>query len=504
MLKYIDDLLNRVTMYRLVLYYVTGLWLAAFILSFFKLLPYTPLEFFISAALIVGVCLSVNSIFARVFGAPTNLESVYATAFILILIVPPMRSAGLLPFLAWAALWAMASKYIFAIWKKHIFNPAAFAVGLTALTLNRSANWWVSSVYLLPFVVIGGLLVVRKIQRFDLVISFLVVAFFSISGFSFLKGADPLSVVEKIMLYSPLLFFGFAMLTEPSGTPPTRKLRIMYGALVGLLFNPNAHIGSFYFTPEFALLTGNIFSYLVSPKQKLVLRLREKISSAKDVYDFWFTSDKKMNFKAGQYMEWTLGHESQDKRGIRRYLTICSSPTEKDIMVGVKFPPNSSSFKQSMISLKKGDTIVVSQLAGEFVLPRDASKKLVFIAGGIGVTPFRSMVKYLLDKKEQRDIVLLYCNHTPDDVAYKDIFDEAKAVLGMKTVYTITDEPFPKNWKGATGFVDEAMIKKAVPDYKERMFYISGTHAMVVAFVEILQKMGVRKKQIIQDFFPGF
>ncbi len=518
MLKKIDSWLNQITMYRLIIYYVAGLWLAALALSVFNLLPYTPLEFIISAAFILSICFLTNYIFARVFGAPTNIESIYATALILALIMAPMKSAQYLPFLFWASVFAMASKYILAINKKHLFNPAALAVALTAFTINRSANWWISSVYLLPFVIVGGLLVVRKIRRFDLVLSFFAVALFSILVSAFLQRGTPLVTFEKTLLYSPIFFLAFAMLTEPATTPPTKNLRILYGALVGFLFNPYAHIGSFYFTPELALLVGNIFSYAVSPKLKLVLQLKEKVLSAASVYDFWFSSDKKLNFRPGQYMEWTLGHRAQDVRGMRRYLTIASSPTENGLMVGVKFYPNSSTFKQSMLDLNPGDEIVVSQLAGDFTMPKDQNKKLVFIAGGIGITPFRSMIKYLLDTdgrvskdgtrhdsaESKRDIIVLYSNKTPADIAYKDILDQAEKQLGIKTMYTVTDKPCPADWTGESCFIDEAMIKKAVPDYKERIFYISGTHAMVTTFVDILQKMGVRKSQIVQDFFPGF
>lgn len=504
MLKLIDNLLNKITMYRLVLYYVAGLWLVGFVLSFTDLLPYSPIEMLVSALFIIVVCLVVNGIFARIFGAPTNIESVYATAFFLILIIAPMKSSNFLPFLGWAAIWAMASKYIFAINKKHLFNPAAFAVAILMLTVNRSANWWVNSVYLLPFVVVGGLLIVRKIRRFDLVLSFFVVAIGSMVLFGTLEGNDPVSVLQKVLLYSPVLFFGFAMLTEPATTPPTRNLRILYGALVGLLFSPSVHIGSFYFTPELALLTGNIFSYLVSPKLKLVLRLKEKVLSAASVYDFWFTSEKKLNFTPGQYLEWTLGHDYQDVRGMRRYLTIASSPTEDGIMAGVKFYPNSSTFKQSLMFLSPGDTIVASQLAGDFVMPKDKTKKLVFVAGGIGVTPFRSMIKYLLDTKEKRDIIVLYSNFSLEDTAYRDILDQAQKELGIKTVYTLTNPPFPAKWKGKTGFIDAAMIKESVPDLKDRIFYISGSHTMVTGVSDTLTKIGVRQKQIVKDFFPGF
>ena len=238
--------------------------------------------------------------------------------------------------------------------------------------------------------------------------------------------------------------------------------------------------------------------------KKLILELKKKIQLTADVYEFLFKPNHKLKFKPGQYMEWTLGQDTRDSRGMRRYFTISSSPAEEYVGMGVKFYPHSSSFKQSMLSLNTGDKIIASQLAGDFVLPEDKDKKLVFIAGGIGVTPFRSMIKHLLDIKEKRDIVLLYSNKTPTDIIYKDIFDRAEQELGVKTIYTVTDKPCPKDWTGANCFIDEVLIKKIVPDYKERTFYLSGPQAMVAACDEILRKMGVKKSRIKNDFFPGF
>ena len=94
---------------------------------------------------------------------PTNVESTYISALILALIITPLQSYNDLWFLGWAAVLAMASKYILGIKGKHLFNPVAFAVALTYFTINQSASWWVGNATMLPFVLVGGLLVVRKI-----------------------------------------------------------------------------------------------------------------------------------------------------------------------------------------------------------------------------------------------------------------------------------------------------------------------------------------------------
>ena len=152
-------------MYRLVLYYLVLLVVVAVVYSFLGILPYNPVMLLYSVIAITLLCWIANTIFAWAFNAPTNVESVYITALILALIITPVSSLDwhYFIFLGWAAIWAMASKYILAIGKKHIFNPAAFAVALTALTINQSASWWVGTLAMLPFVFFGGILIVRKI-----------------------------------------------------------------------------------------------------------------------------------------------------------------------------------------------------------------------------------------------------------------------------------------------------------------------------------------------------
>lgn len=493
MIEFIDNLLNRITMYRLVLYYLVALVLAAFALSFLGLLPFDPTAVAFSTLLITLTSAGANWIFARAFKAETNIESVYITALILALIISPVTAANHagVGFLIFASVWAMASKYLFAIGKKHLFNPAAFAVALTALVINQPATWWVGgNLWLMPIVVVGGLLIVRKIQCFDLVGSFAVVA---LATTLLTSGAG--SYVTPLMqtfLHSSFFFLALVMLTEPLTTPPTRLLRILYGALVGFFFAPNVHIGTFYMTPELALLVGNVFAYIVSPKGRYMLTLVTIEQAANGAYDFIFKPDRRFTFRPGQYLEWTLSHRYPDDRGNRRYFTIASAPTQPMVRLGVKFYEPSSTFKRALGALAVGSSISVSHLAGGFVLPRNKTKKLVFIAGGIGITPFRSMIEYLLDTKERRDIVLIYSNKSEADVAYKPLLDRAQAELGIKVVY-------------ATGTrIDAAYVAREVPDFAARMFYISGPHGMVDAFKTALSAMGVSRFKIKSDFFPGF
>ena len=465
MLTFIDNFLNKITMYRLVLYILAILASLGIIFSFIGILPYSGLMFIASSIFIITICFFFNIIFSRIFKAPTNIESVYITAFILILIVSPVQNWSdffYWGFLFWVSILSMASKYIVAINKKHIFNPASLALVITAFTLGHSANWWIGTLVMLPFTAVGGFLIVRKIQRFDLVLTFILSALISIFLSREFNLNTDINLAKQIILYSPIIFFSTIMLTEPSTTPPKKIGRIFYGAITGILFSPAIHIASVYSTPELSLLVGNIFSYLISPKERLVLRLKEKVKVAKNTYDFVFEPDQKIKFRPGQYLEWTLGHKNPDTRGNRRYFTIASSPTEGNIRLGVKFYPNGSTFKQNLLKMEGGGVSTASQLSGEFTLPNDVNKKLVFLAGGIGITPFRSIIKYLLDNGEKRNIVMLYSNRTPEDVAYRKILEEAQTKLGLKTVYTVTDANIPEaTWQGKTGIIDEKMLKEA-------------------------------------------
>ena len=508
MIRAIDNLLNKITMYKIVLCILIGLVLIATGLSFLGVLSYNPVSILFSAFFITTVCLIINMVLARVFRVPANVESVYITALILALIITPLQSIHDVNFFTiavWGSVLAMASKYIFAIGHKHITNPAAMGVVLTAIFLGQTASWWIATAWMLPFVLFGGYLITRKIRRFDLVLSFIITATIMIFVTGVYDVSNLFTNLWKIVVSTPIIFFSTVMLTEPLTTPPTRNLRILYGVLVGLLFSPAIHLGSVYSTPEAILVIGNIFSYIISPKKKLVLKLREARKVANDTYNFIFKTDKKMKFRPGQYLEWTISDKGADSRGNRRYFTIASSPTEKDIIMGVKFYPRPSSFKKELASMKPGEIILASQLSGDFTLPKDKKKKLVFVAGGIGVTPFRSMIKYLIDKKEKRDIVIMYSNKKISDIAYADLFDQAYRLLGIKTVHILTDpKSTPSYWKGEKGYINQEMLTREIPDFKDRTFYISGPHSMVVSFSDVLNSLGVDKSQMKKDFFPGF
>ncbi len=503
-MNFIDKKLNSITMYRVVLYGLVLLAAIAIALGFFGVIFYSGFDLIFSLVIITASSMASNVFFAKLYRAPRNIESVYITAFILFFLMEPLMTLPGIVTLVAVSVVSMLSKYLFAIGKRHVFNPVAIATVLLTVVGSGAVIWWVSTPVLSLATLVIGFLIVRKIRRFPLVISFIVTAMVSL-GFTSIapSGQAYPPFIKELFLSWPLVFFATIMLTEPLTTPPTKSTQVTYGVLVGLLFASVFSVGPLRSTPELALVLGNIYSYLVSSKQKLLLNLSRMTRLTPTVYDFAFTPDQRLRFRPGQYLEWTLPHEPSDSRGNRRYFTVASSSTEKEVHLGVRIDGiGSSSFKRALLEMGQGDMMVASHLSGEFTLPRDPARKLVFIAGGIGVTPFRSMVKYLLDNNERRDVVLLYFANADTDFAYSDLFEEARAKIGLAVDY-IASVPTPA-WKGRTGRLTPQTVAEIVPDFKERYFMLSGPNAMVENYKKLLHSMGVASDMIQTDYFPGF
>jgi ferredoxin-NADP reductase len=503
-MKYIDNFLNKITMYRLVLQGLFVLAGVSILESLFGLLSYNPLLLFLTFFLLAVSCYVSNYVFGMIFKVALNIESSSITALILYLLVFPVSSTKDVPWILLLGVVAMASKYALAWKKKHIFNPTAIGLVILGLFGVGLQAWWVGSSAMLIPVAILGFLVLRKVQRFQMFGAYIVGVLVSTIVVGLHNGDTIPSVLSSVFISGPAIFLGAIMLTEPLTTPPQAARRLIYGLLVGLLYGVQFDWGILYMTPALALVIGNLFSYIASPRERLMLTLVRKEQRSPDIYDFAFSSDRTISFLPGQYLEWTLGLDKADTRGNRRYFTIASSPTEKEIILGTKFYDKPSAFKQKLLSLSPGAKMIASQLSGGFTLPGNEDAKLAFIAGGIGITPFRSMAKYLLDKEERRDVVMLYSAKSQADLAYKHIFDDASSA-GFRTVYVVNEahDPLPaENMR--QGFITKEMIEKEIPDYKERTFYISGTRGMTVAVGSVLRKLGVHESKIKVDFFPGF
>lgn len=502
MLKLIDHGLQKTTMYRVVLYGLSAISINALLFSVLGILSWSFTELTVTLLAISVPAIAAHYFLKSAFNAPANIESTLITSLILFFILLPTTEPNGLVGLALAGVIAVASKYILAWRKIHMFNPAAFAAVIVGATLIAPAIWWVGTPSLLPLTLIVGLLIVRKIHRFDLFLSVIVTSTVTVLILGTVNSVPAGEILRQHFLSWPIIFFASVMVTEPLTTPPRRLQRVVYGCLIGIVSSIPLHVGIIFSTPELTLVLANVGSFMLGLRRRLVLPLKEKRKVAKQTYDFIFAAPPNLKFLPGQFLEWTLPHRNPDKRGIRRYFTIASSPTENTISIGVKFPEKPSSFKQKMLNMKGGDLMYASQLAGDFVLPKDPAKPLVFIAGGIGVTPFRSIVKYMIDAKEKRAATLFLTCTTPEEFTYQDIFEKGASV-GVKPVYVVTN-PDAKNWNGEKGFIDDAMLKRHVKNIRESHYYISGPPGMVDAYKNLLLGNSVPRTHIKTDYFPGY
>lgn len=254
---------------------------------------------------------------------------------------------------------------------------------------------------------------------------------------------------------------------------------------------------------------------LPSRPLKMQLKLIEKIAhKGTDIMSFKFSrgdGQDYLNYKAGQYSIVDLGTR-QDPKGPIRSFTISSSPTERDyILITTRI--RDSPFKQKLSKLDIGTPVKITAPAGQFTLPSDDSRPVVFLSGGIGVTPFRSMIKYATDKQLPLKITMFDSNRNQSNILYRNEFDSlANMNENLKIVYTITDEEpetisASAEWKGEKGRIDGPMLERHMSkdEMNNSIFYICGPPAMLNAMQKLLSKeIGVPEDRIKIEEFTGY
>jgi glycine betaine catabolism B len=222
-----------------------------------------------------------------------------------------------------------------------------------------------------------------------------------------------------------------------------------------------------------------------------------------DCTSFIFEKPSSFEYIAGQYMFFTVEHENPDSRGPRRHFTISSSPTENEIMFTTRFTNQGSSYKKALRELKTGTSVTIANPSGKFILPKDPSQPVVFLGGGIGITPFRSMIKFATDKLLPTPINLIYSNKTPTDIVYRTEFDLWSSTNHHLRVHYLVDLP-DSNWNGDTGHLNSEIVKRNVPDLTEPIFYICGPPGMVAAYKDLLEQAEVQIDSIHTENFSGY
>jgi ferredoxin-NADP reductase/Na+-translocating ferredoxin:NAD+ oxidoreductase RnfD subunit len=497
----LQSFVDSLGMYRVVSGSLGILALISIVAGFTGQLAYSGLSQIFALALALLVALTINYVVSLLFKIPSNHESAVITALILFfLAIPGENIFDNWPLVAAVAI-GVLSKYIFTYKKQHFMNPAAFGAATLSVTGLYKFSWWVANPLLFIPLVIFGILIVMKVRKWVPVLTFIAVSVIIYTAESMSYGDSITDIVPTFFLSWPTLFLAFFMLTEPFTMPAKKGGQILYGGLMGFVSNSSIFSVFFSVPPELALVVVNILMMPWRLRQKLFLTLQGKVEIARDTFEYIFKKPAGFAFASGQYLEWMLPHDASDTRGVRRYFTIASSPTEPDVRVSLRVVPNGSTYKAALQSLPIGGQVIGSQLAGDFLLPKDETKKLGFIAGGIGITPFRSHVQHMIDSNTVRNTVLYYGNNTIADIAYSDIFKEAGRRGLFKTVYVIAKESVDPPFE--SGYLNADMIRRHSPDYRERHWYLSGPPVMVNASANTLHALGVPAKHIHKDFFPG-
>jgi glycine betaine catabolism B len=498
-MNYMQQLLDRTTMYRVVLYALTTIAFAALTLSVAGVLAVAPLALLLSFAVITMSAAAAHYACVMLFRAPGNVESSFITALILFLILTPDASVVGLSILALMGAGAIVLKYIVRYRLRHVFNPVALVLVLGGLFGYYGAEWWVGSRYLLPVVALAGLAVVVKTRRWPLVLTYIgvsafavVVVFWQLSPWS--------DTLVRHFLSWPTIFLAAFMLTEPLSLPGTKRLQYVYAALVGVLSSVPFHVGPLFGTPELALLVANLLTLVADKPARLRLSLVQKEEVGKGTVEYTFAIEHPVSFVPGQYLEWTLPHEKPDLRGIRRYFTIASAPLQHEVSFAVRHGEKQSSWKQVLASLAPGAILYATQRAGDFTLGTQDTKR-IFIAGGIGVTPFVSMIRSAKQSGAQLNALLFYCNKTEADIAYDALLADAAAV-GL-TVVHVLQEPAQSDRAHEVGFITKDMLAKYEPNYVAATYYISGPPGLVGAYKKLARGLGVARRRVITDYFPG-
>ena len=212
---------------------------------------------------------------------------------------------------------------------------------------------------------------------------------------------------------------------------------------------------------------------------------------------------QEVEFKPGQYFYVTLpdvGHH--DDKGLRRHITVVTSPNEKGVL-GLATRMRDSAFKRSLDELPVGAAVEVEQPEGDFALPDETSRPLVFIAGGIGITVFRSMLRYIREEQLPYRVTLIYSNRDRESTAFLDELRQLEQQLtDFRLILTMTQDD---GWDGERRKVDAEFLQDHLgADLDEHRFLVAGPPAMAEAIEATLADAGVSEENVKAEQYSGY
>ncbi len=235
------------------------------------------------------------------------------------------------------------------------------------------------------------------------------------------------------------------------------------------------------------------------------IRLKERRTETADVISFMFDlGGQSLEYRPGQYIHYELDTLAfPDERGNRRHFTIASSPTEKGILMFTT-RMRGSGFKETLRQAPLGYELTCETALGEFVIGKDETDRHhVFIAGGIGITPYRSILRYAADTNAPINGLMLCLNHASTDIVFRQELEDIARQMSTFSLVHVLSDPEPA-WTGERGKLNEALLLKWVSNPDQSLFWISGPPSIVVAYKELLLQFGVKEDVIRSDKFLGY
>ncbi len=488
-----DNILGRVTMYRLVVYGLLAIAIAALPLMTTGYLTYSPLAFLLSIVLCVGVSYGTNRLLGWLFGIHPHSESAIITGLILALLFSPPETfvAGLALMLV--VVIANLSKYLLTIRGRHIFNPSAIAIVIASVSGLAYASWWIATPALLPVTVVVAGLILYKTQKLQMGLTFIATAVVMILLVAALRGGISPQDIGTALTSWPLVFLAGVMLCEPLTLPPRRKQQLIVAVIVAVLMAQSIRYGSLSMTPALALVIGNAVSFWFGLRRSIKLRLITTKKQGRDGVELTFDVPP-LHFLPGQYIELSLPHAHADSRGMRRVFSVIGQPHDHQLSIATRIPERPSTFKRALLAVKPGKFIYGTRIAGDFVLPEDTSLPIVCIAGGIGITPYISF----LQSAGKREITILYAVRSIDDLMF---IDELRHYNVNVVVVTPEKSKLPDaDWKNETGLLTKEILSRYVEPSTH--VYVSGPPPMVTATKQMALDAGAI--HVHTDHFAGY
>jgi ferredoxin-NADP reductase len=230
---------------------------------------------------------------------------------------------------------------------------------------------------------------------------------------------------------------------------------------------------------------------------KFETKVKEIITRTQDMISYRFPRPEGLDYKPGQYMLVTI---KAGEKELMHPFSLSSSPTEKEFIEFTK-KLTDSEYSNTLRTLKPGDWAGIDAPYGNFTFQGEHDK-IVMLAGGVGITPFRSICRYTTDTKLASSIILLYGCRNEDEIAFKSELEEMQQQNpNLKVVFVLNEAS--SQWKGPVGFITVELIKTQVPDYKQRMFYVCGPPGMVKAMENLITSMGLPLSKLKLEALAG-